>query len=90
MMVKAVTVAGGTLRYAVVGFGWIAQAPSLPGVGHTFSQPLCGQNLRATYGFWAGPAPKMGPYPPNAGAQEQTTKAGTGADVWRSEAAGAD
>ena len=73
-----------------MGLGWIAQAQFLPGVDHTFLQPICGQNYWATHGFWAGPVPEMGPYPPNAGAQEKTTKAGTGADVWRSEAAGAD
>ena len=32
----------------------------------TFSQQVSGQNHRAKHGFWAGPAPDLGPYPINA------------------------
>ena len=32
----------------------------------TFSQQVSGMNHRAKHGFWAGPAPDMGPYPINA------------------------
>jgi predicted dehydrogenase len=31
----------------------------------SFSQPVSGQNHRAKNGYWAGPAPDMGPYPIN-------------------------